>query len=187
MQLEDAFLRLDLDGVVAPAEWVRGAIAGGVDLVCVRGDDESPDARADLVTVCREEDALVVYADDADAAVAAGADGVHLTRADAPVGQMRTAVGIDALLGASADAPDDAQLLFELEADYVVWEGDAAAAGALRRMATAPLFMAVSSVEDARGCVENGMLRLSVSASDNENDDVTEALAAYSRVLGRCI
>jgi hypothetical protein len=54
-------------------------------------------------------------------------------------------------------------------------------------MAAAPLYVSVASVDEARELVEFGVLRLSVPSGAIEGSDIAGALAAYSRLLGRCI
>lgn len=191
MRIEDAFLQVvvDLDRLDdSRADWIRGAIDGGGDLICLKGGASHAEIR-ELVQVCRDEDALVVLVDDAEVAPEVGADGVHLSRSDAEIGLARTAVGVDGLVGMSAQSVDDAKLGILLGGDYLICGGDLGghAIGALRAMATAPLYVTVENVDEARELIEVGVLRFSVPSDAIEGNDIAGALAEYSRLLGRCM
>lgn len=132
----------------------RAAAAGGADVVQLRAPEL---AAADLVAVAREVvaavagfDTLTIVNDDVEAAMTAGADGVHLGQADLrarglTVAAARRRVG-GQVLGISADTVAEATEAVAGGADYLgvtVWatgtKGDARPQGlaGLRAIASA--------------------------------------------------
>ncbi|MFN2617256.1 MAG: thiamine phosphate synthase [Thermoleophilaceae bacterium] len=98
---------------------LRAALAGGVDIVQLRdkaADDDALLRSASLFrAVCAEHDALFWVNDRPDLVAAAGADGVHVGQHDAPVEEVRAAVGPDVLIGVSTHS--EAQLEAALATD----------------------------------------------------------------------
>jgi thiamine-phosphate pyrophosphorylase len=118
-RLERARLYLVCDA--RPAEFVRAALAGGVDVLQLRdktADDEAIlRAAVTFRECCDEAGALFLLNDRPDLAVAAGADGVHVGQADMAVEQARAMVGDDRLVGRSTHSPE--QLDAARGVDYV--------------------------------------------------------------------
>jgi thiamine-phosphate pyrophosphorylase len=86
-------------------ELLRAAIAGGVDIVQLR-DKRLPSQELIRVAtgaaaLCRERGVLFLVNDDPHAALAAGADGVHVGQDDAPVQEVRELLGDEMLVGLS--------------------------------------------------------------------------------------
>jgi thiamine-phosphate pyrophosphorylase len=104
-----------------PEAFLRAALAGGVDVLQLRdknaSDDELLAAAAAFRRVADDAGALFVVNDRPDLAVAAGADGVHVGQADAPVARARAVVGADRIVGRSTHAPD--QIAASRDADYI--------------------------------------------------------------------
>ncbi len=102
---------------------VDAAVAGGVTMVQLRDKsaarrDRIERARA-LVSRLRPRAVPLIVNDDPEAAVAAGADGVHVGPFDRPAAEARQIVGPDAILGLSVTTlPDIADLDPDL-VDYV--------------------------------------------------------------------
>jgi thiamine-phosphate pyrophosphorylase len=102
---------------------VRGAVAGGVDVVQLREkqlpDDELVAVAKAMRALCERIGALLIVNDRPLAAREAGADGVHVGQDDMPVARAREQIGDDMLIGLSThsreqiDAPDAQQ------ADYI--------------------------------------------------------------------
>lgn len=92
-----------------PADFLRAALAGGVDVVQLRdkaADDAAILRAAETFRACCEEaGALFVVNDRPDLAVAADADGVHVGQ-DTDVAGARAVVGADRLVGRSTHAPE---------------------------------------------------------------------------------
>jgi thiamine-phosphate pyrophosphorylase len=103
-------------------EQLRGAIAGGVDVVQVR----EPDLEArTYVALVREAIALtqgtkckVLVNDRLDVAVATGAHGVHLREAGLPIEVARRAAPLNFTVGRSVHSPEAAAA--SREADYMI-------------------------------------------------------------------
>jgi thiamine-phosphate pyrophosphorylase len=102
---------------------VRGALAGGVDLVQLR-EKELPDRR--LIELgkqvrrwTREAGAVYIMNDRADLAVATDADGVHVGQDELSVKEARTIVGPHRLVGVSTHTIEQARQAVLDGADYI--------------------------------------------------------------------
>ena len=106
-----------------PREWLRAALAGGVDVVQLRAKDAADDAllRAaqDFRAAADEAGALFILNDRPDLVAATGADGVHVGQDDSPVAHARAAVGPDRIVGLSTHAPAQLAAARALDCDYV--------------------------------------------------------------------
>jgi len=110
------------DGRALP-DLLRGAIAGGVDIVQLR-EKHLPDER--LVSVasatralCGQLGALLIVNDRPWAALEAGADGVHVGQDDMPVAEVRELVGPDLLIGLSTHSPAQIDAADASLVDYI--------------------------------------------------------------------
>jgi thiamine-phosphate pyrophosphorylase len=85
--------------------FLAAAIRGGVQVVQLRDKRlrgrELTAAAAAAAGVCRELGALFIVNDEPAAALAAGADGVHVGQHDMPVADVRALLGRDLLIGLS--------------------------------------------------------------------------------------
>ena len=110
MRLEDAFLYMILDasGGAAPEEVCAAAIAGGVDIIHASSSEMDRSRLAAVREICRRDDALLVVSDDAAAASAVDADGVHLGSVEDSIGQARAIMGGAGVLGVSTQSGNDA-------------------------------------------------------------------------------
>jgi thiamine-phosphate pyrophosphorylase len=94
-----------------PRPLLDAALSGGVDVIQLRDKDLDGDAlvaaAAPFRAACEEHGALFVLNDRPDLVEACGADGVHVGRSDLPVGQARSLVGPDRLLGLSVSTLDE--------------------------------------------------------------------------------
>jgi len=196
MRLEDAALYLQLDRAPsAPADaasLVRAAIAGGADVIQMPGTDGmAAETHAAIVAVCREDDALVLVADDCAAAIAAQADGVVLSGSEGSLGQARASLGMTALVGMQVGHIDEAGLALEVGVDFLIYVGGTATPGAFAMLAGAAgniLYAGgLDGPDAARAVVAGGVYRLCVAASRVQDGNVAENVAAYSRILGRCL
>lgn len=104
-----------------PRRLLDAALRGGVDVVQLREkelDDGALVVAAEpFRRACTEHGALFVLNDRPELVDACGADGVHVGRSDAPVGEARGLVGPDRLVGVSASTA--AELAAVDGADYV--------------------------------------------------------------------
>ncbi|WP_407919694.1 thiamine phosphate synthase [Derxia lacustris] len=101
------------------------AVAGGAALVQYRAKhDDAAQRLADahaLAAACRHAGALFFVNDDAELALAVGADGVHLGRDDGPIAALRAAQP-RLLIGASCYAePERARAAAAAGADYLAF------------------------------------------------------------------
>jgi thiamine-phosphate pyrophosphorylase len=94
-----------------PRPLLDAALSGGVDVIQFRDKELDGDAlvaaAAPFRAACEEHGALFVLNDRPDLVEACGADGVHVGRSDLPVGQARSLVGPDRLLGLSVSTLDE--------------------------------------------------------------------------------
>jgi thiamine-phosphate pyrophosphorylase len=105
-----------------PVPLVRAAVEGGVTLLQLR-DKTSDDAA--LIDMARRLKAVLsgtgvplLINDRPDIAKAAGADGVHVGRADADPATARRLLGPDALIGVTVKTPDEARMVDPAVIDY---------------------------------------------------------------------
>jgi thiamine-phosphate pyrophosphorylase len=100
---------------------LRGAIAGGVQIVQLREkhlpDDELASVAHAARVLCERLGALLIINDRPWVAREAGADGVHVGQDDMPVAEVREVVGPDLLIGLSTHAPAEIDAAAPLDAD----------------------------------------------------------------------
>jgi thiamine-phosphate pyrophosphorylase len=102
---------------------LRGAVAGGVDVVQLR-EKRLPDEELVAVAIaaralCEELGALFVVNDRPHLAREAGADGVHVGQDDMPVAEVRELVGPEMLIGLSTHAPGKIDAVDAALLDYI--------------------------------------------------------------------
>ena len=114
---------MKLHAIVSDLATARVAVEGGATVVQLRLKGASTEEVISTGAVFRELDATFVVNDDVQAAIALGADGVHLGRDD-PGAQTALAAGL--ILGTSASSVDEAKAGEALGAAYLgagpVWE-----------------------------------------------------------------
>ena len=102
---------------------VRAALGGGVDIVQLRdkraSDEAIVAAGRRLRSLCDAQGALLIVNDRPDLALACGADGVHVGQDDAPVEEVRRAVGDELLIGLSTHSPAQIAAAEQSVADYL--------------------------------------------------------------------
>jgi thiamine-phosphate pyrophosphorylase len=112
----------DPDGRALPG-LLRGAVAGGVDIVQLRekrlGDEQLLSVAAALQALCRRLGALFIVNDDPSAALEAGADGVHVGQEDMAPADVRAMVGGEMLLGLSTHSPAEIDAVDPALVDYI--------------------------------------------------------------------
>lgn len=198
MRLEDSQLYLILDTTGKSPDQLDSlcadAIAGGVDViqVLINGEQEiSIDLLKRIKDICRHDDALFLLQNNADLASEVAADGVLLDSGSMPIGQIRAVLGMDALVGILSKNKTDAELGIEVGADYILHsEGMACASvfAALPGAVGLPLFAAgINTIDEARQIVEDGIHRFCIHSNSLAESNITEQIAEYSRLLGRCI
>ena len=104
-------------------EQIESALAGGVTLVQLRekhlqGEDLVREAR-EVRALCHRYGVPLILNDDVDAALASGADGIHVGAEDLPVRSVRERVGQGMIVGATAKTVAQAQAAEAAGADYL--------------------------------------------------------------------
>lgn len=106
-----------------PLHLVEKLLDAGVGTIQLREKTLSPGLQVpvarQLLRLCRAKGALFLVNDHVDVALAVGADGVHIGQDDMPVSEARLLLGPDAVIGATARTPTDAQAAAAHGADYV--------------------------------------------------------------------
>ena len=110
-------------GGLALGDLLRGAIAGGVDVVQLREkhlpDDELAAVANAARALCERLGALLIVNDRPLVASEVGADGVHVGQDDMPVAEVRELVGPDMLIGLSTHAPLEIDAVDPGLVDYI--------------------------------------------------------------------
>lgn len=178
------------------------ALAGGARIIQYRDKTSDFERRADeaarLCAACHAHNALFLVNDDVRLALAVGADGVHLGRADMPVSTARALLGADAVIGAtchgSMELADEA---VAAGADYLAFgsffpsrtKPDAvpttpAVLHAARARFARPI-CAIGGITPDNGAqlVSAGADMLAVSHGLFSADDITAAAASYAALF----
>jgi thiamine-phosphate pyrophosphorylase len=177
-----------LHAIVIDLESARAAVEGGATVVQLRLKEAPTEDVIEVGKPFRDLDATFVVNDDMQAAIALGADGVHLGRDD-PGAEVAVARGL--MLGTSAASADEAKAGEALGAAYVgagpVWETptkpDADPAIGLDGLAeiceavSVPV-IAIGGIDaaNARDCVEAGAFGVAVVRAASDARAVSEAL-----------
>lgn len=105
------------------ADCVKDAIAGGATFMQLREKeapfDEIVALGKELLALCREARVPFVVDDDVDAALAIGADGVHVGQDDMACEEARRRLGPNAIVGVSAQTVEQALAAQAAGADYL--------------------------------------------------------------------
>ena len=128
------------------------ALRGGASLVQYRHKTASPELRREqagaLLALCRGYRVPFIVNDFVDLCIALDADGIHVGGTDAPIAQVRAAVGADKIVGASCYG--DLQLARSAHAagaSYVAFGGFYPSRVKKYEVATKPEIVAQSKVE----------------------------------------
>jgi thiamine-phosphate pyrophosphorylase len=102
---------------------LRGAVAGGVDIVQLRdkhlGDEELVAVANAARALCERLGALLIVNDRPLVAAEAGADGVHVGQDDMALSEVRELVGPDMLIGLSTHSAAQIDAQDAAQADYI--------------------------------------------------------------------
>jgi thiamine-phosphate pyrophosphorylase len=118
-RLADARLYLVCDA--RPAEWLRAAVRGGVDVVQLRDKTLDDDGIVAAARAFRESGARAFILNDRpDLVEACGADGVHVGQDDTSPASARALVGPDRIVGRSTHSPSQGALAdADPDVDYI--------------------------------------------------------------------
>jgi thiamine-phosphate pyrophosphorylase len=102
---------------------IRGAAAGGVDIVQLREkhlpDDELTSVANAAQALCERLGVLLIVNDRPTVALEIGADGIHVGQDDMPVADVRDMVGPDMLVGLSTHSPQEIDAVDASLVDYI--------------------------------------------------------------------
>ena len=105
---------------------IEGAVAalnGGCKWIQLRMKDAPIEAvrqtAQQLITLCKEHEAILVLDDYAQLAADLDIDGVHLGKLDMPVSEARLLIGEKYIIGGTANTFEDIQGLVRQDADYI--------------------------------------------------------------------
>ena len=104
-------------------ETARRAVAGGATLVQLRDKDggtvRTVETGRALKAALAGTGAKLIVNDDAEAAVAVGADGLHVGQSDLSIAEARARIGPEAILGLSVETPGQAAQVDPALVNYV--------------------------------------------------------------------
>lgn len=105
------------------AQKVEAALKGGVTMVQLRekqlGRKERLSLAAELLSLCRRYQVPFILNDDVEAALACGADGVHVGQEDMSYEEARRRLGTEKIIGVSAHNVQEALTAQKAGADYL--------------------------------------------------------------------
>jgi thiamine-phosphate pyrophosphorylase len=187
-------------------ELARMAAAGGADVVQYRDKRQVPAAeRLDTARAIRSAlppSVQLIVDDFAAVARDAGADGVHLGWDDLPHPQARAIVGVQTLVGGTANSLDEARRCFELPIDYI---GAGPVFGTRSKTGAAPALgldmlaqiaresplpvIAIGGIrpEDVDAVLQAGAWGIAVLSGVALADAPQQATARYAEAIVRCL
>jgi thiamine-phosphate pyrophosphorylase len=181
---------MKLHAVVGDLETARTAVEGGATVVQLRLKGASTEEVISIGASFRDLEATFVVNDDVQAAIALGADGVHLGREDPGA---ETAIASGLLLGTSASSVDEAKAGEALGAAYIgagpVWKTPTKpdadppigldGLAAICEAVSVPV-IAIGGVDSANAaeCIAAGAHGVAVVRAAADARSVSEALAA---------
>lgn len=105
------------------AEEVQMALEGGCKWIQLRmkdvSDEEFRQAALEIIPMCQENEAFLVFDDRVELAMEMGVHGVHLGKHDMNPLQARETMGAEAIIGVTANTADDILRFRGWDIDYV--------------------------------------------------------------------
>lgn len=105
------------------AEQVSEAIDGGATIIQLRekalSEEEFLAQAKELALLCHSKNVPLIINDNAEIALASGADGVHVGQDDLACEKARALLGPDKIIGVSAHNPEEALAAYRQGADYL--------------------------------------------------------------------
>ncbi len=105
------------------AEEVQMALEGGCRWIQLRlkdaTDEEFRETAAEVIPLCKEAEAILVFDDRVDMAREMGVHGVHLGKEDMPPREARELMGPEAIIGVTANTAADILRMRGVDVDYV--------------------------------------------------------------------
>ena len=172
---------------------VSEAMEGGAQVVQLREKHLSHEAmlRAAerFVALCRKCGAVSIINDDVEAAVASGADGVHVGQEDLEAGRARALLGPDKLIGVSAHNVEEALAAQAAGADYL---GVGAAFVTIRAITQAVDIPVVAiggigpeNILDLAGCGLDGVAVVSALFAREDTAQAARQMRALAEQIAR--
>lgn len=104
-------------------EEVQMVLEGGCKWVQLRmkeaSDEEFREMALEIIPMCKENEAFLVFDDRVELAMELSVHGVHLGKNDMPPLQARETMGAEAIIGCTANTADDMMKLKGLDVDYI--------------------------------------------------------------------
>lgn len=105
------------------AEEVQMVLEGGCKWIQLRlkdvSDDEFRQIALEIIPMCKENDAFLVFDDRVEMAMEMSVHGVHLGKYDMPAPLARETMGAEAIIGCTANTATEINALKGLDVDYV--------------------------------------------------------------------
>ncbi len=105
------------------AEEVQMVLEGGCKWIQLRlkdaTDEEFRQIALEIIPICRENEAFLVFDDRVELAIEMGVHGVHLGKNDMDPKLARETMGAEAIIGVTANTTEDILSLRGLDVDYV--------------------------------------------------------------------
>lgn len=105
------------------AEEVQMALEGGCRWIQLRlkdaTDEEFRETAAEVIPLCKEAEAILVFDDRVDMVREMGVHGVHLGKEDMPPREARELMGPEAIIGVTANTAADILRMRGVDVDYV--------------------------------------------------------------------
>lgn len=116
------FITMD-EGPLGHLQQIEKALQAGIRWVQLRmkqaGDGQFLETAWAALNLCTACDATLIINDRVDIALETGAHGVHLGKADMPVGEARSMLGSSVIIGGTANTLEDILLHAGQGADYI--------------------------------------------------------------------
>ena len=105
------------------AEEVQMVLEGGCKWIQLRlkdaTDEEFRQTALEIIPMCKEHEAFLVFDDRVELAMEMGVHGVHLGKEDMPPLQAREIMGAEAIIGVTANTAEDILRFKGMDVDYV--------------------------------------------------------------------
>lgn len=105
------------------AEEVQMVLEGGCRWIQLRikgiSDDEFRQMAMEIIPLCKEHEAFLVFDDRVELSIETGVHGVHLGKKDMNPAIARETMGPEAIIGATANTADDILKLQGIDIDYI--------------------------------------------------------------------
>lgn len=106
----------------SPAQ-IEEACKGGVDWIQLRVKNKRTNEwkliAEEVKKICKKYSAKLIINDNVELAKSIKADGIHLGKEDVPPDEARKILGLDFLIGGTANTYEDIQRLVKMQVDYI--------------------------------------------------------------------